>query len=171
MIKNYSHFLKESLDLNYSYDYEYVETKTGVYDNEEYVEYLYQFSDDENRKYMTTISFYNFWTQCISMDFQDYESYLDDEKNNKGFEDRTYLNTNRKDSIKILNTVVKILKEFYDENCEEDKDIITHIVFTAEPKRLRIYKSIINRFFPDSEVEHEELGDDGEIFYQIELNV
>lgn len=156
----------ESIDIDNSYEYYYSHEDKGIADNNEFICYYYKFKDVKNREYYCNITIFLFCPNYMTVDFQDIETYNLDNRSNKDILNRTYINTNRNDAKKVINTVFKIIKDF----CESNEDI-THLAYTADEKRRRIYYIYINSIFPNNEVEIDEyLEEKKEYMIQIKLN-
>lgn len=157
------YYLFESIDITYSYEYEYIKQLEGKQGKDKYTSYIYEFLDNNKNKYIVSISIWHFNYYCLTMDFQDYETFLSDNKEKKDILNRTYIQTNRNDGIRVINTVFNILKMFTNQN-----EFINEIVYTADKKRLTIYKRYFNKLYPNGFINHEvDKGDVFEIFFTI----
>jgi hypothetical protein len=155
MINNFYEFINESIDVDINYyDYEYCDTIYDIDDdNDKYTRYIYMFKNKNNKKYIVNIYFYDYNTSSFTIDFQDYETYKQDVKLNIDIYNRTYKNLNRFDQFKILSTIFKIIKDFYEYNI----DILHEFIFSAEDKRKKIYMNIIHKIFPNWKLVKEKL--------------
>lgn len=139
--------ITESLGTDRYYNYDLYNTITGTdKEGDKYTSYIFNFQNKLEQNYYVTITFFDFDSTSFTVDFQEEESFMKDNDNNKDILDRTYVNTNTYDSFMILSTVIKIIKDFYEHN----KDILHQFRFVAKgDKRYNIYKSMIKKEFPE----------------------
>lgn len=142
-------FINETVDLTNYYKYNLYKVYKNVdKDNIKYITYVYTFLDDKNRKYYVNLYLdVNDGTK-FSVDFMEEESYLNNIENSISPLDYEFKNTNRFDSFKVLNTVFKIVKDFYQDN----RIFLRTLIFSADFKRKEIYKKFINKVFPSWEL-------------------
>jgi len=110
-----------------------------------FVDYIYTFTSRDNIEYYVTLS-HNKDNDSMSVKFTDKKNFIGIRNKIKD----KYVNMNNFDAINVLNTVVKICKDFYDENSDIIKKFTTS---TLDEKRLRVYKYILKKYFKDWEVD------------------
>lgn len=127
------------VDLNRYYDYEYIKTLDFIDDGEKWHQFIYRFKSDKNI-YYARISYPEYDGSYFTIDFLEEDRYSDYDN----FFDIEYKDLNQYDSMKVISTVFKIIKDYYEIN----KDILESFGFNATEKRSRIYKYVISKIFP-----------------------
>ena len=154
------------IDIDRYYDYESVEIIDGedVDHNGDKLTthtHIYKFSSPHDDYYLE-ITWIEEYGDYFTADYQDSDSYL---KNEDGLFDRTYKDTGNHDAIKIISTVFKIIKDFYENN-----DNLHVFGFNVKDiKRLKIYKYVIEKIFPSWKYSEEDSYDESEtrhIYYK-----
>ena len=132
--------INEIFDTNTTYEYKYVKTRKMM----QFTDVVFTFTSKDDVQYFVTVS-YNEDHNSMSVKFTDKANF-------KGIRNKVkdkYVNMDNYDAINVLNTVVKICKDFYDKNKEIIKSFTTS---TLDEKRLRIYKYILSKYFKGWEV-------------------
>jgi hypothetical protein len=134
--------MNELIDTERHYDYKFVK-KNKILDKENdemWLEYIYKFSTDKNI-YFVRISHPKGREDFFTTDFVEKDSYKDEKEINFGLK---YNDLNQHDSMKVISTVFRIIKEYYESNI----DTLEYFGFSATEKRHRIYKYVISKLFP-----------------------
>jgi len=153
------HLYNESIDTDKSYDYEYHSTEEGEVDGDKFTTYYYVFITKDGDKYYVSVSYFDYNTTSFTVDFQDEQTFVKDREEGKDFLTYTYINTNKFDAFKIITTVFKVIKDFYEYNI----DTLEEFTFNCEDdKRHNIYKHIIKKLFPSWELSEDNKDDDGQ---------
>lgn len=133
--------LNELFETEQAYNYKFVKKRKMT----PFVDYIYTFTSRDNIEYYVTLS-HNKDVNSMSVKFTDKDHFV-------GLRNRIkdkYVDMDKFDAINVLNTVVKICKDFYDENKNIIKSFTTS---TTDEKRLRVYKYILRKYFKGWEVE------------------
>lgn len=133
--------LNEIFDSNVTYEYKFVKSRKMT----QFTDLIYTFTSKDNVEYFVTVS-YNEDFQSMSVKFTDKDNF-------KGLINKVkdkYVNLENFDAINVLNTVVKICKDFYDKNMDKIKMFTTS---TLDDKRLRVYKYILRKYFKGWDVD------------------
>jgi len=148
----------ESINLDTAYDYEYHSTEEGDVDGDKFTTYYYTFTGKDKEKYYVSLSYFDYNLGSFTADFQDEKTFLKDREEGKDFLTYTYINTNKFDAFKVITTVFKIIKDFYEHNIET----LDGFNFNCEDdKRHNIYKHIISKLFPTWKLTKDEKDSDG----------
>ena len=149
----------ESINFENSYNYKVKGTTEHIdKDGDKYNKFLYTFIDNNDRKYYVRLTSWEINYASFSADFQTEEEYLNDQQNKTDILDIKYPDTNRFDAFRVLSTVFRIIKDFYEYNI---KTLNNFIFVTDDIKRRNIYKSIINKIFPAWKLIKDEKDIDG----------
>ncbi len=133
--------LNEIFDSNVTYEYKFVKSRKMV----QFTDLVYTFTSKDNVEYFVTVSY--------NKDFHSMSVKFTDKANFKGLMNKVkdkYVDLENFDAINVLNTVVKICKDFYDKNMDKVKMFTTS---TLDEKRLRVYKYILRKYFKGWEVD------------------
>lgn len=122
--------VNELFDSNQAYNYIPMSKKRDIIKSTE--NFIYSFISDDNTKYIVELENVN--DDYLTCEFTDEESY------NKGGKHK-YKLTNKHDAIKIINTVIKIVKDF------TKWHDITMFAINTDEDRLETYKYIFNKYF------------------------
>ncbi len=134
MIKKFKLF--ELFDQTNIYDYELVSVEHGTEEGDNFDLYLYRFTGKDTT-YYARLSFFNklkdteYWNNFLTLDFMDEEQYL---QNKDVHYEIKFKNTDKKDAVKVINTVFALLLELQNEvnpwiisfDCTEDRYRVYH---------------------------------------------
>lgn len=146
--ENLNYSINELFDANNFYEYTLI-SKEEVDEEDENIQIFlsrFTFTSKINDEYYVRLFHYishdtlNYYKDFVSIDFLEENQYKT-QKNNFGFED--YVNTQKFDAIKIINTVFNILKNYVSDNN------IEIISFNCDQHRYKTYKYLINKYFKD----------------------
>jgi hypothetical protein len=146
---------EELFETEKTYDYSFYKKRKM----RQFTDYIYTFTSRDNIEYYVTVT-YNEWYKSMSVKFTD-------KKNFKGLLNRIrdrYENMDKHDAINVLNTVVKICKDFYDKSKEPIDSFTTN---TYDEKRTKVYKYILSKYFKGWIVNSRK-DDDGQIIIDCE---
>jgi len=140
MIKKFKLF--ELFDQTNIYDYELVNVERGTEEGDEFDLYLYKFTGKDTT-YYARLSFFNkladkeLWDNFLTLDFMDEEQYL---QNKDVHYEIKFKNTDKKDAVKVINTVFALLLEL------QDKVNPWIISFDCTEDRYRVYLYCVQKF-------------------------
>ena len=141
MIKKFKLF--ELFDQTNIYDVKLVSINHKIEEGDKFDLYLYTFIGRDDTKYYIRISFFNElidtedWENFMTLDFMDEEQYL---QNKDVHYEIKFKNTDKKDAVKVINTVFSVLLEL------QNKLKPWIISFDCTEDRYRIYQYCVEKF-------------------------
>ena len=134
--------MNELFETEKTYDYQFVKKHTWM---DPYIDFIYKFRSKDNILYFVTVSF-NKMDNYLGVKFTDESGFTGTLKyllKNGPFD--KYYEMNKHDAINVLNTVVKICKDFVTEHT--NLDIKGFKTWTFSQKRANVYKYILAKYF------------------------
>jgi len=137
--------VNELFEMSQTYEYKPVSEKRSGFKN--MTTYVYNFVSDDGTEYMVDIVLYsktvlNVKTNKLKTKVFATTCFANKENYNRGKRFKwKYKLTNKHDAIKVLNTVIKIIKDFSDSHNMDEFGINT------SKDRLETYKYIFNKYF------------------------
>jgi hypothetical protein len=134
--------INEIFESERTYNYEFVKKNTWM---DPYIDFIYKFKSKDNILYFVTVSF-NKMNNYLGVKFADEKGFTGTLKyllKNGPFD--KYYDMDKHDAINVINTVVKICKDFALEHRE--LNIKGFKTWTFNQKRVNIYKYILGKYF------------------------
>jgi hypothetical protein len=134
--------INELFETEKTYDYQFVKKHTWM---DPYIDFIYKFRSKDNILYFVTVSF-NKMDNYLGVKFTDERGFNGTLKyllKNGPFD--KYYEMNKHDAINVLNTVVKICKDFVTEHTT--LNIKGFKTWTFSQKRVDVYKYILAKYF------------------------